>query len=393
MKTEVKSVSLIDTFSYESFHEVFNTCFYLIIVKIFSNINYVVDKSHYKHIVSLLEKNGYEITPNVRVKHVFVKKENRKYSFILRFFISAIANLKYLFIEPKQNLLIFNINNSFSLFPIKFFNIFLRKKILIVNHGELELLTNKKPGTRFGKVQKVFLTIGFKFDRRSNNIYYLALGDHIAKKISSFGYVQRKNILVIDHPVLEKAPVLQLNENRTGLNLGTVGSLFQSKGIDKYVQLVEKVNFKLSAVNWHVIGRCTNEMTPEKYPFIHFHAKGNVFIERSEMDRLISTMDYILFFYPNTHYQLVASGAVYDAVTYEKPIIAIRNDYFVYLFEKYGEFGYLCDSIDEMFDVIKILSATRVEKTEFKKNMQKIKKSHSVECLSDRLLDALNKSL
>jgi hypothetical protein len=388
--TDCKGVSLIDTFSYGAFHELFNACFYLIVINVFDNITYIVSKSQYKHIVSLLKKNGYETDSNVKIKHVFVKKENRKYSFILRFFISSIIDLKYLFLEPKRNLLIFNINNAFSLFPIKFLNIFLQKKILIINHGELELLTDKKPGTRFGRIQKVFLKIGFKFDIKSDNIFFLVLGDHIAKYLVTHGYAKQDNILVLDHPVMPNNQISYLNEEKSYLNLGTVGSLFQSKGIDKYAQLVNKVNGKLS-VNWHIIGRCTNEMTPEKYPFIHFHAKENKFMKRSEMDKLISRLDYMLFFYPDTHYQLMASGAVYDAIIYEKPIIAIKNDYFVYLFEKYGAFGYLCNNIDEMINVIEQLSIIHTENSNFKINMQKIKKMHSVEYLSDRLLKELSK--
>lgn len=35
-----------------------------------------------------------------------------------------------------------------------------------------------------------------------------------------------------------------------------------------------------------------------------------------------------------------------------KPIIAIRNDYFQYLFDTYGEFGYLVDDIYQMREMI-----------------------------------------
>ena len=41
-----------------------------------------------------------------------------------------------------------------------------------------------------------------------------------------------------------------------------------------------------------------------------------------------------------------------DAIDRRRPVIAIKNDYFSYLFNKYGEFGYLVEDIQEMFELI-----------------------------------------
>jgi hypothetical protein len=61
-------------------------------------------------------------------------------------------------------------------------------------------------------------------------------------------------------------------------------------------------------------------------------------------------------------YKYLASGAVFDAINAEKPIIALRNDYFEYLFSKFGAFGYLADSIDDMADIIRgLLSGKKLE--------------------------------
>ena len=45
-----------------------------------------------------------------------------------------------------------------------------------------------------------------------------------------------------------------------------------------------------------------------------------------------------------------------DALFMEKSIIVLRNNYFEYMFEKYGEFGVLLNSIDEMAELIKELT-------------------------------------
>ena len=45
---------------------------------------------------------------------------------------------------------------------------------------------------------------------------------------------------------------------------------------------------------------------------------------------------------------LSASGALLDAITWLKPIIANRIPFVANLFERYGDIGYLCDDPDQM---------------------------------------------
>ena len=80
------------------------------------------------------------------------------------------------------------------------------------------------------------------------------------------------------------------------------------------------------------------------------------FIERKEFENLISDIDYALYFYTKDKYKITASGAVLDAINARKPIIALKNDYFSYLFGKYGQIGYLFESIEEMGNRIDLLN-------------------------------------
>ena len=80
---------------------------------------------------------------------------------------------------------------------------------------------------------------------------------------------------------------------------------------------------------------------------------GEGMCSRESFDKHVSELDYILFFYPVDSYRLTASGAIYDAIMQEIPIISIKNEYFTYLFDKYGRFGYLFDNVDNIFSFIK----------------------------------------
>jgi hypothetical protein len=72
-----------------------------------------------------------------------------------------------------------------------------------------------------------------------------------------------------------------------------------------------------------------------------------------EWDAYIDMMDFCVFFYPPNSYLFTASGSLLEALAHLKPVIALHNPYFDYVFSKMGDIGYLCDTIDEMAAVIK----------------------------------------
>jgi hypothetical protein len=63
-------------------------------------------------------------------------------------------------------------------------------------------------------------------------------------------------------------------------------------------------------------------------------------------------INYALFFHKRDNYRLSASGVFFDAISYLKPIIALRNPFFEYYFQIMGDIGYLCDSYEEMENLI-----------------------------------------
>lgn len=59
---------------------------------------------------------------------------------------------------------------------------------------------------------------------------------------------------------------------------------------------------------------------------------GKGFVPRDELEARVKKLDFILYLYPTDSYQLMASGAILDALSLQKPIIALKNDYFDYIF-------------------------------------------------------------
>jgi glycosyltransferase involved in cell wall biosynthesis len=78
-----------------------------------------------------------------------------------------------------------------------------------------------------------------------------------------------------------------------------------------------------------------------------------------ELDAYINMMDFCVFIYPSNYYLFTASGALLEALAHLKPVIALHNPYFDYVFSKMGGIGYLCDTFDEMAAVIKEIILSR----------------------------------
>jgi hypothetical protein len=76
-------------------------------------------------------------------------------------------------------------------------------------------------------------------------------------------------------------------------------------------------------------------------------------LSRVDYDKRLEDIDYFLFFYDYRTYNYTASGAIFDVINFERPLIAMKNKYFESLFKKYGEFGILVSSINEMTDLIR----------------------------------------
>ncbi|MDR2098096.1 MAG: hypothetical protein LBP37_06215 [Spirochaetaceae bacterium] len=81
-----------------------------------------------------------------------------------------------------------------------------------------------------------------------------------------------------------------------------------------------------------------------------------------ELDDYINMMDFCVFLYPSNYYLFTASGALLEAFAHLKPVVALHNPYFDYVFNKMvgggGDVGYLCDTVDEMAYVIKEIVLT-----------------------------------
>ena len=183
----------------------------------------------------------------------------------------------------------------------------------------------------------------------TNCIYFSVLGEVLKKNISDkIDLAKASKFISVDHPYLFY-DVISQHQEEGRINVATVGLLNEVKGLNSLVEYATKINSKLrERLRISVIGKIDGDQQLLKQSKIKFATESGVLLGRDEFNCLIQKQDYLLYFYPCDSYRLVASGAIFDAICYEKPILALKNDYFEYIFKKYGEFGFLFKDISIM---------------------------------------------
>ncbi len=375
-------VKCIDSISYKTVHLQFNASLLIMLSNIYEEVIYYVGGSSMKEVNDLLKKNDITLS-NVKRKKLYVYGGESRVDLLLRYLISALLNVIVLIKSQKDDVLIYNFNNLFSLRLINVLNRLYRRKILICCHGELELITEQpKEGGGFFKCLR-FLAKDFFLKRKHIHEYisFMVLGDIVLKNLRCYlTETQLSHFISIDHPYVFTKDTKCKNASRDiDISIGTVGLFNKAKGADSLLELVKKV--KGTNVNFSVTGRIFYDIERLRNNGVDFVEGADCkSISQAEYMTRISNLDYILFLYKRESYRITASGAVMDAINLQKPIIAIENEYFSYLFEKYGSFGMLFHDVEDMSRYLLENTISFLKEKSLSYNFSTIQKALSPQC-------------
>ena len=338
---------MVDSTCFDNWHLQFNSQ----LIVILSNLASVVEYRGAQDI-------GVNL-PNVNHKKLFVIKGKGFLSIIFRFFFTLLNDIWQLIVTPYDEIIVYSFDPTISLRIINAVNKLLRKRIIMFRHGSLEMLITNSYGNGFvyqfeNKLTKnFFLTNKIKVDK---NIHFFVLGNVILNNLSSILPQDKlQKFHSVDHPYnFEKKTIIKAPNNFTKLNIGTVGVFNKYKGGNNLLVLVKILNNNgIKGVDFSISGKILSNVNELQENGIDLPSnKGVEMVSIEEMKTRIDRLDFILFFYNSETYRLTASGAIFDAINRKRPIIAIRNDYFEYIFNKFGSIGYLVNSVEEMATLI-----------------------------------------
>lgn len=352
-----KRAIYIDTNSHGTMHDQFNAAMLLVCAKSFEEIYYYGGKSSMLNTIKLID-SSFRIS--IKQRKIAVVGGSGRFSLLLRTIVSNIQNIRFLIFSKQNQILIYNFNNFLSIRPLNFLNKIVSREIIICCHSELSFLANDCIhnnyiyNLRTRNLRDIFLNPNTII---SDKLYFTVLGDSIKDNLSQIIQPNKLNhIISIDHPYFFSH--IKIKNKSSKLKLGVIGTMAQEKGADILVEIAQKLKLKdRSDVSISIIGRilCKTEQFSQNGIILPSNL-GKESIPRDEFDSLISGLDYILYLYPNSSYKFSASGSLLDSLNIESPVISFKNNYFQYIFNKFGDFGYLVDNVPEMISLIEELA-------------------------------------
>ncbi len=368
-------IRMVDSVCYDNWHLNFNSQLIEILTNVASSVEY-----------RGAQKIGLNKL-NVRSKNLYVIKGTGPWNIILRFIFTIFNDIWQLFISPHDQIIVYSFDATVSVRLINFINKILKKRIIMFRHGSMEMLQTSPTGKGIFYSFENNLTRQFFLNKHikiSSNLHFFVLGDIILKNLySRLPENIMSNFYSIDHPYdFNRNTYVKKNKETKELNIGTVGVFNEYKGGKDFLQLAKLLKHKKAVnVNLFISGRINFNISLLKKAGINLPSnEGRSMISAEELNNRIDQLDFVLYFYPSDTYRLTASGAIFDAINRKRPIIAIRNDYFEYIFTKFGSIGYLVDSVSEMADIIFLISKKSEKNIDF--DFEKVQNLLSVQNLT-----------
>jgi len=347
-------------------HLMFNSSVIQILYSIFydANIVFYADKEH----AELIEK---ETKIKLKKRHLDIKINKQKT--IQKVITDFICMLR--FARGKPDAIVYLSATPSILLLSK---VFLKKiAIYYFFHDNLELLNEKY------NIFNYFYWLRPALNIKRNNVAHIVLSESIKMELEKVA--PGVSFEAIDLPCHSSIVDMSSRVIPPVMNIGAIGFGHTKKGSHLIFELENLVSIS-RRVQLHHIGQFKdNKILIPNDTNVKIHG-GNRPLCPEEFNLQIEQMYYCIFFYPKHSYKLTASGAIFDALVRLKPVIAMRNAYFEYIFSKMGNIGYLCDSIEEMSIIINTLSGQ--DESDYFTQQQNIKiglKKFSVEIIERQM--------
>ena len=185
-------------------------------------------------------------------------------------------------------------------------------------------------------------------------LQYLLFGE---SKRNEFGRILPKiqnYVQSIDLPYLFHDQ-RELVENVNGiLRFGSFGEWHSKKGTDLFFKLATEVHKQTGKEKseFMLIGRIGDPAIRKMIAAEVIIPSPDKPLTREEFALYAKKIDYAIFCFRPESFRLTVSGSFYDALSFVKPIIALKTPFFKYYFDTIGDIGYLCDDYGEMLTLM-----------------------------------------
>lgn len=337
----------VDLYSYENFHRGYNKSSLEMFSAIFDEVVCYSCESSYKTVFP----NSYEVPENITHRSIFSPSFAKgKFSAIIKQLFPLLTVLKPILQYKKGDVFFLNYNIIPLMWVLNLWSRFSGAKVIIMNHNQLEVLTNQMSIHTF--LKPLLLKMKSSKVKLGDNFYFACLGDSILDNLQPvLPEVVLEHFISFNHTWNFDKPNKELS-NDTGIKrIGVLGSINNQ---NRYLnQLLDLRNRLPKSITVEVIGKvspnCTEILQNNQ---IYFYPEAvTQWISQQKLYEESVNVDLLVLLYPADRYKLCASGALFDAINSENLIYTISNDYFKYV-DSLVKFGYLFESVDSMVDSI-----------------------------------------
>lgn len=241
----------------------------------------------------------------------------------------------------EADILVFTATNTASLGILKLLSLLLStpKSVWVVFHS---LLARLLAGD---KALRATITLP-----QSENLKFLVLGPTIERNLRGLISLPANRLHSIEMPYFmkEASPAPTQGER---IRFSFLGFATREKGILHFADLAHRfdglADFEL--VGSVLLPEMLQELRNRTNPLQGLTGES---IKPDEYARRVRTSTYLVGPYDPTHYRLTASASFLDSLAFAKPGIFLRSEYLEDCFSQLGDVGYLCDSVEEMHEIM-----------------------------------------
>lgn len=366
-----KTAYIIDTYSFGSYHEVINQGLFMMVSHIYENVVYIAEKSAINNLKLLLQECHINYDGIKFESHNFSRIKIFHYkglSYLLYLIKVSVLNYFYYMQTSKDSDVFYNNNIHFATVLFKYFSFYKKNRIYVICHSELEWIDPLKSQSLVERFVGRFYRFEFNCIKLSDRILYLLLSSDMADYFKTFVKKEnQKNISWIDHCYIRPETNANVKKkDRDKISIGIPGAINKNRGLEALKELLYGLNNR--NVQIYSISFITEELKSPNFEVLN---KTGKLLPFEDYNKYINQMDAMLFLYNVGDYKLTASGAVLESIWNGKPIIALKNYYFEYLFRKFGPLGVLCDNVEDLINYINNSSIDTFER--YTKNLQRAK--------------------
>ena len=295
---------------------------------------------HMSHVRSVLRDCPPDPAPEVRWIEVPVRSQMKSTWTRTRVLYQTIKRVLDFAADNRSRAVIFCSLNAQALFVLKLLLASRRGgcPVLVALHNLYELLQPDR-----GLVNRLFCVRNVLRLPAPPNLRLLILSESIYRQALPLG-LPRQRCTVIDHPFLWPPPPATKPPPGDKVRFGFVGITY--KGFSSFVDLARQIVPRYPQGQFVLVGHALPPVPPDAERYVA-GCDTKPLSEQEFNDRLRS-LTYVLWTAEYDRYRLTASASFLDALAAGKPGIYLANPYVEHYFERMGDIGYLCRTMDDV---------------------------------------------